>query len=90
MVTEAFAQGAVGMAADIVSYTVVPWGFDPAAVGAPVALVYGADDALVPPAHGEWWAARFASAELEVVDGPGHLVVQPAWADVLARLRTCA
>ncbi len=35
MVAEGFRQGVIGMALDITSYTAVPWGFDPAAVGAP-------------------------------------------------------
>ena len=67
------------MAADIVSYTVADWGFDPASIGAPTTCLYGAADLLVPPAHGEWWAARIPAAELDVVDGAGHLVVVPAW-----------
>ena len=49
--------GPVGVAADIVSYTVADWGFDPASIGAPTTCIYGAADLLVPPAHGEWWAA---------------------------------
>lgn len=36
MLTEAFAQGPAGLAADLFSYTLAPWGFDPRAVGAPV------------------------------------------------------
>jgi pimeloyl-ACP methyl ester carboxylesterase len=84
MVAEAMAQGPVGTAADIVAYTVADWGFDPAAIGAPTTCVYGADDTLVPPAHGEWWAARIPAARVEVVDGAGHLVVVPAWPRVLA------
>ena len=83
----AAAQGSTGVAADIVSYTVADWGFDPASIGAPTTCVYGADDLLVPPAHGEWWAARIPSAQMEVVDGAGHLVVVPAWPRVIAAAR---
>jgi pimeloyl-ACP methyl ester carboxylesterase len=84
MLAEAMVQGPVGVAADIVSYTVADWGFDPAAIGAPTSCVYGAADRLVPKAHGEWWAARIPAAQVEVVDGAGHLVVVPAWPRVLA------
>jgi hypothetical protein len=38
MLDEAFRQGAFGSAPDIVSYGVVPWGFEPGAVKAPVTL----------------------------------------------------
>lgn len=81
---EAFAQGSVGVAADIVSYTLVPWGFDPAAVGARTAAFYGAGDPIVTPAHGQWYVDRIPEAELRVVPGVGHLVVAPAWAEILA------
>ena len=84
MLAEAMAQGSVGMAADIVSYTVAPWGFDLAAVGAPTTALYGADDESVPPAHGRWYAGQVPGAELRVVPGIGHLVALTRWADVLA------
>lgn len=84
MVAESFAQGAVGMAADIVSYTVLPWGFDPGAVGARTTAFYGDADVVVPPAHGEWYTARVPGAELRRVPGAGHLVALTDWADILA------
>jgi pimeloyl-ACP methyl ester carboxylesterase len=84
MLTEAFVQGAAGMAADIASYTLRDWGFDARAVGAPVRAWYGEDDAVVGPAHGRWWVDQVADGSLEVVPGAGHLVVVPAWRDVLA------
>jgi len=87
MLAAAMAQGPVGVATDIVSYTVADWGFDPASIGAPTTCLYGADDLLVPPAHGEWWAVRIPAAELHVVDGAGHLVVVPAWPRVVAAAR---
>jgi pimeloyl-ACP methyl ester carboxylesterase len=84
MLAGALAQGPVGMAADIVSYTLVPWGFDPAAVGARVTAFYGEADVVVPPAHGEWYVARVPGAELRRVGGAGHLVAMTAWGDILA------
>ena len=74
MAATAVAQGSIGVAADIVSYTVADWGFDPSSIGAPTTAVYGAADAVVSPAHGEWWAARIPAAELVVVPDAGHLV----------------
>ena len=86
MLGEALAQGAVGMAADIVSYTIVDWGFDPAAVAAPTTLAYGDADAVAGPAHGAWYAGRVPGADLRVVVGAGHLVGVTAWGEVLAAL----
>ena len=83
MLTEAFRAGAGGLAADIVSYTVHDWGFDPRAVGVPVRCWYGADDQLVTPAHGEWWCDQALDSSLRVVGGVGHLVPYVVWADVL-------
>jgi pimeloyl-ACP methyl ester carboxylesterase len=79
MLDDATARGTTGMVTDLAGYTLRPWGFDPADVRAPVLLGYGADDALVPPEHGRWWAARLPAATLDVVPGVGHLVVVPFW-----------
>jgi pimeloyl-ACP methyl ester carboxylesterase len=48
-----------------------PWDVDLSAVTAPVRLVYGADDLMVPPAHGAWLHDRLTNSELSVVPG-GH------------------
>ncbi len=47
------------------------WDFDVSQVGAPVRLVYGEGDAMVPAAHGQWLHERLADSELHVVPG-GH------------------
>jgi len=83
MLAEAFRQGPAGLAGDLVSYTMAPWGFDPRAVGAPVRCWYGAADAVVSPAHGQWWVDQVADGTLTVVPGAGHLLVRQVWADVL-------
>ncbi|MGI8721811.1 MAG: alpha/beta fold hydrolase [Geodermatophilaceae bacterium] len=83
MLTEAFVQGSAGLAADLLSYTLAPWGFDPRSVGAPVRCWYGAADAVVSPAHGQWWVDQVADGRLTVVPEAGHLLVRPVWADVL-------
>src|SRR5262245_62241105 len=84
MITEALRQGADGMACDIIAADVVPWGFDPAAVGAPVHLFYGDADDLVPLPHAAWWADHLAQASVHEVAGAGHLVPFVAWPAVLS------
>ncbi|MDQ6899323.1 MAG: alpha/beta hydrolase [Actinomycetota bacterium] len=84
MMEEAFRQDSIGLAADIVSYTVVPWGFEPADVTCRTILFYGAADPIVGVAHGEWYAARICGAQLRVVPESGHLVALSVWADILA------
>lgn len=81
----AFAQGGVGMVADINGYTLQPWGFDPAEVRVPVLLAYGAADDIG-PGHGTWWRGVLPDAQLEVVPDVGHLLVVPIWERVLAHL----
>jgi len=49
-----------------------PWGFDPAAVKAPVGIWRGTADANVPADHAEWLLATIATAEGHVYTG-GHL-----------------
>src|SRR5215218_6096304 len=49
MLAEGRRSGPIGVAADIVSYTVAKWGFDPASIGAATTCVYGSADLLVPP-----------------------------------------
>jgi pimeloyl-ACP methyl ester carboxylesterase len=54
---------------------VAPWGFDPADVRAPVLVVHGAQDRMVPRSHGEWLAARCPDAELWLRPDDGHVSV---------------
>ena len=83
MLTAAFAQGPTGLAADLISYTVSDWGFDPRAVGAPVRCWYGDADVVVSPEHGRWWTDQVADGTLTVVPGAGHLLVREVWSEVL-------
>ncbi len=87
MLVEAYRQGGTGVAADIVATNVVPWGFDLAAVQSRVTLLYGGSDAIVPSAHGAWYVARLADAELEVVEGTGHLLPLTHWGRLLEATR---
>lgn len=54
---------------------VYPWGFEPAQVRAPVLLVHGTDDRVVPSPHSEWLAHHLPSAEMWLRPGDGHISV---------------
>lgn len=66
--------------------TVSPWGFDPADVPAPVLVLHGAADRMVPAAHGRWLAGRCPDAELRLVPDAGHVSVLRSAPDTLAWL----
>jgi pimeloyl-ACP methyl ester carboxylesterase len=83
MLAHAYDQGTVGVADDVLSFAGEDWGFDLRDVRAPVRLVYGAKDALVPSAHGRWYRRRLPDAHLVVVPRAGHLVIAPAWRRIL-------
>jgi pimeloyl-ACP methyl ester carboxylesterase len=86
MLSAAAAQGAAGVAADIISYGLRPWGFEPDAVRAKTLLLYGSADPVAGPRHGRWWQKRLPQARLEVVPGAGHLLVLTMWERALAHL----
>jgi pimeloyl-ACP methyl ester carboxylesterase len=86
MLRAAFAQGAVGLAADIAGYCLRPWGFEPEAVDAKTLLLYGSRDPLAGPAHARWWQERLPNARLEVAHDAGHLVVISMWTRALSHL----
>jgi pimeloyl-ACP methyl ester carboxylesterase len=66
--------GPEGLADDEVAF-VAPWGFDPATVVAPVLLLHGADDPVVPTDHSRWLARRCPTAELRIGPGDGHVSI---------------
>lgn len=86
MLDEAFVAGPVGMALDIVSYTLIPWGLDRGRITVPTRCLYGGADELITEEHGRWWADGIPSASLTVVPGAGHLVIADVWADLLSPL----
>jgi pimeloyl-ACP methyl ester carboxylesterase len=67
-------DGVDGMIDDDLSY-VKPWGFELAQVGAPVLLLHGEDDLIVPIAHSRWLAQQLPRAELSVHPGDGHVSI---------------
>lgn len=77
VVEPAIAAGPAALIDDDLAY-VNPWGCDPAAITAPVLLVHGGDDLVVPSAHSEWLDLRIPRARLRVLPGEGHISVLPA------------
>jgi pimeloyl-ACP methyl ester carboxylesterase len=69
--TDALAPGVDGWVDDNLA-EFKPWGFSVADIRVPVWFVYGADDSLVPRAHGDWLASQLPDARVDVVDA-GHM-----------------
>lgn len=63
-----------GMLDDDLAY-VSPWGFDPESVEAPVLLMHGDEDRIVPPTHGRWLADTITTSELWLGGGDGHISI---------------
>ena len=82
VVGPALQDGPGGLIDDDLAY-VAPWGFDPAAVRAPVLLLHGDEDRIAPVAHAQWLARRIPTAELRVLPGDGHISVLKSSASAL-------
>jgi pimeloyl-ACP methyl ester carboxylesterase len=86
MLIDAFRQGPVGVAGDILSYTARPWGFDPKDVQAKTLIIAGQADPIAGQPHAAWYQKTIPDARTETVPGVGHLVIAQAWGTVLAHL----
>ncbi len=73
----ASAAGADGVIADDLAF-VAPWGFDLADITAPVLIVHGGQDRVVPPAHGDWLLRQCREAELWLRPHDGHISILDA------------
>lgn len=71
------AEGPAGEADDDVAF-VSPWGVEPAAVSAPVLLVQGGRDRVIPATHAGWMLERIRRAELWLRPREGHVSVLTA------------
>ncbi|MFC7529888.1 alpha/beta fold hydrolase [Actinoplanes sp. GCM10030250] len=58
-----------------------PWGFDPSTITAPVLLVHGGADRVVPSSHSIWLAGQLQAPELRIEIGEGHISVLPVQAE---------
>ncbi|MBM7786185.1 alpha/beta fold hydrolase [Tenggerimyces flavus] len=52
-----------------------PWGCDPRDITAPLLLIHGDKDQVIPVSHGKWLAAHCPTAELRVKDGESHISI---------------
>lgn len=86
VVGPAVAAGRGPLIDDDLAY-VNPWGFDPADVTAPVLLLHGGRDRVVPASHAGWLAWRCPSAELRLSEEDGHISVLRAAPSALDWLR---
>ena len=69
---------------------VAPWGFEPAEVRAPVLLLHGGLDRIVPSPHSEWLARRCPAAELRLSAHDGHISILSSAPAALEWLRARA
>jgi pimeloyl-ACP methyl ester carboxylesterase len=74
VVSPAIEGGPDGMIDDDLA-AVGPWGFDPAQITAPVLLLHGGEDRMVPSSHAQWMARHCPSAELRLYPEAGHISV---------------
>jgi pimeloyl-ACP methyl ester carboxylesterase len=86
VVKPAVEAGPGGLIDDDLAY-VAPWGFDPARVVAPILLLHGGKDRVVPSSHGEWLAHRCPSAQLWLSPHDGHISVLQSGAASMEWLR---
>jgi pimeloyl-ACP methyl ester carboxylesterase len=89
VVRPALSRGPAPLIDDDLAY-VSPWGFDPADIDVPTLVVHGAQDRVVPSAHGAWLARRIPGAELWLRPDDGHISIlrsAPAALEWLARGR---
>jgi pimeloyl-ACP methyl ester carboxylesterase len=85
--TEAMRQGIDGFAQDILIEG-RPWAFDPAQIVAPVRVVQGETDNLLPRAHSQHNAAAIPTATFEIVPEHGHISIVGEFPSIAAALAT--
>jgi pimeloyl-ACP methyl ester carboxylesterase len=71
-VAEAFRQGVVGYAQDMVVQG-QPWPFDPGRITVPVHVVHGELDVLLPLAHSRHTSELIPGSSLRMLPGHGHI-----------------
>jgi pimeloyl-ACP methyl ester carboxylesterase len=78
--------GPGGLIDDDLAY-VAPWGFDLTRMSAPILLLHGGEDRVVPSSHGEWLARNCPSAKLRLYPDDGHISVLKSSSEALDWLR---
>ncbi|TWP50795.1 alpha/beta hydrolase [Lentzea tibetensis] len=87
VVGPALAGGPAPLIEDDLAY-VTPWGCDPTTITAPVLLLHGGQDRVIPSSHGEWLARHCPTAELRLFPEHGHISVLNDAPAALEWLRT--
>jgi pimeloyl-ACP methyl ester carboxylesterase len=82
VVGPALEHGPGGMIDDDLAY-VRPWGFAPGQIQAPVLLLHGEADRIVPVRHAAWLAAALPRAELHTSPDDGHISILDLGGDAL-------
>jgi pimeloyl-ACP methyl ester carboxylesterase len=85
MTRRALTTGTAGWFDDDLAF-VKPWGFDLNAITVPVSIWQGAQDRMVPFAHGQWLAANVPGARVHLYDGEGHISLGSKLPRILAEL----
>jgi pimeloyl-ACP methyl ester carboxylesterase len=73
-VVDALRPGVDGWVDDDLAF-LAPWGFGVGDVRAPVLVLQGDQDLMVPHAHSDWLRAHLAAAEGGVLPGEGHITL---------------
>ena len=84
---QAGAAGPNGLIDDDLAF-VAPWGFDVAQIDAPVLLVQGEQDRVVPPTHADWLMRNCRTSELWLRPRDGHISILSAVPLAMDWLRT--
>jgi pimeloyl-ACP methyl ester carboxylesterase len=74
--------GPDGLIDDDISY-VTPWDCDPTTIKAPILLLQGDRDGIIPASHGAWLAANCPTAELHLTPGASHFTIMNQAASML-------
>jgi pimeloyl-ACP methyl ester carboxylesterase len=82
---QAIEQGNEGYLEDTLA-SVQPWGFRLDTIRVPALIMHGAQDKMVPRAHGEWLAAHCRGAESRFIPDAGHITVLDTAPDALTWL----
>jgi pimeloyl-ACP methyl ester carboxylesterase len=82
----AVGSGMAGWRDDDLAF-VKDWGFRPADIALPVAVWQGAQDRMVPFAHGQWLAAEIPTAQAHLFEPEGHVSLIAQAGRILADLQ---
>ena len=73
-IDRAVSSGLAGWRDDDLAFT-KPWGYELADIRVPALLWQGAQDRMVPVAHGRWLAERIPGVEAHISEPDGHLSI---------------